>query len=160
MNTEIIYNLRNRVVVQPYLQSSFIEDIVNFGNSYKEFLTVDHLSEIYSLKDYTYVEGLNGIFHLLTFAETMYSKSKHDKYYLNVVNGTSVKDLFIMNESIYCLRVNYLNMQRDLYLLYKKHIDNKNKRVLSFLESYKTIKNRLTIEFDNAQLTLDISCIM
>jgi hypothetical protein len=162
MNTEINYNLpiESTYQISPYSQTSFMDDIVNFASIYKEFLTPDHIKEITYIKHCTYVEGLNGIFRLLTFSETMYYKSKQDKYYLNIVDGASLKDLFIMNESIYCLRINYLNMQRDLHLLYQKHVDRNNKRVSSFLETYIYILNRLKIDFDNAQLSLDTSCIM
>jgi len=157
---EVVYNLRNRIIIQSSNefenpQSSFIDDIFNFGNKYKDFLTTEHISEISSLRYATYIESINDIFRLLTFAETMYSKSKNEKYYLKAIDETSIKDLFIMNETIFCLRMNYLNMKRDLYLLYKKHVDSKNVSVSSFLESYKFTKNRLTIDFDNAQLTLD-----
>ena len=157
MNSSIIYNLRNRAVYSTVF-TSFLEGIVSFLENYKEFLTKEHETLLLFLNSSTLIEGDNikrAFRVLLNFVEIQFESSKKNKYLLKRSDVIPFKNLIIMNESIYCIRVNYLKMKRDLYQLYKIHIDPSNVHINKFLDSFKLIKHNIDVEYDDAQMMLD-----
>jgi hypothetical protein len=161
MNSSIIYNLRNRAVYSTVF-TSFLEGIESFLENYKEFLTEEHSLLLHFLKKSTLIEGehVKSIFRvLLNFVEIQFESSKKNKYYLERHESIPLNNLLLLNESIYCLRVNYLRMKRDLYQLYKVHVDPLNVHINKFLDSFKLIKHNIDVEYDDAQIMLDNNAV-
>ena len=161
MNSTIVYNLRNRTVYSTVF-TSFLEGIVSFLENYKEFLTEEHSLLLHFLKKSTLIEGehVKSIFRvLLNFVEIQFESSKKNKYYLEIHESIPLNNLLLLNESIYCLRVNYLRMKRDLYQLYKVHVDPLNVHINKFLDSFKLIKHNIDVEYDDAQIYLDNNAV-
>jgi len=157
MNSTIVYNLRNRAVYSTVF-TSFLEGIESFLENYKEFLTEEHSLLLLYLKSSTLIEGDNikrAFRVLLNFAEIHFESSKKNKFYLEKHETIPFNNLLLLNESIYCLRVNYLRMKRDLYKLYQTHVDPSNNHINKFIENFKLIKHNIDVEYDDAQMMLD-----
>jgi hypothetical protein len=157
MNSTIVYNLRNRSVYSDVFES-FLDGIISFLENYKEFLTQDHSLLLLYLKSATFVEADNiksAFRALLNYVEIYFEQSKKHKYYLERDENIPFRNLIIMNESIYCFRANCLKMKRDLYQLYKVHIDPLNNHINKFLDNFKMIKHGIDSEYDDAQIMLD-----
>ena len=153
----IVYNLRNRTVYTDVYES-FLDGIISFLENYKEFLTQEHSLLLLYLKSATLVEAedIKSAFRaLLNYVEIYFEQSKKHKYYLEIQNNIPFRNLIIMNESIYSFRVNCLKMKRDLYMLYKTHIDHKNNHINKFIDNFKLIKHNIDVEYDDSQIMLD-----
>ncbi len=161
MQTEIVYSLRNRDIYTQHFKS-IIDDVFSFLDKYREFLTDEHLIISSALKTSAFIdfETVKSIFrYLLNFVEIHFSKSRDTKYYLEMNGINTPEQLILMNESIYCIRVNYLNMKRDLYEMYNTHIDSSNKYIANFLKAYKKIKRNIDMQYDDSQIMLDNNVI-
>ncbi len=161
MNSTIVYTLRNRVVYSTVF-TSFLEGIETFLENYKEFLTEEHPLVLRYLKSSSFIEAENikrAFRGLLNFVEIQFESSKKNKYYLERHETIPFNNLLLLNESIYCVRVNYLRMKRDLFQLYKTHIDPSNNYINKFLDNFKAIKHTIDGEYDDAQMMLDNNII-
>ena len=154
MQTEIIYNLRNRTIYNT-IPSSVIDDLVVFVNTYRELLLDEHRVVISQLKLETFIddETIKSVFrYFLNFVEIQIAKWRINKY--NHQYDPSINN-YLINEAIYFHRSNYLKMKKDLYEWYKTHIDSNHKYINKFLNTFSHIKNSIDSQFDDAQMMVE-----